>query len=188
MPLTEEQRAEFNLVDKNGEPYRLLGLRQRGAASKRSDRPDMYFPFYICPLSQNISLEKKEGWHQVYPRKSDGSDSRWMWGRDKCKRDMVLLVAKLVKKRNEYDIFVKDYLNQSGSERTRKHKSIWNSKSYNNQAGTQEVKSIFDADIMSFPKPKQLLMDICNMGSANDEFNFGFLRRFRYYRPRRDAA
>ena len=174
MPLTEEQRAEFNLVDKNGEPYRLLGLRQRGAASKRSDRPDMYFPFYICPLSQNISLEKKEGWHQVYPRKSDGSDSRWMWGRDKCKRDMVLLVAKLVKKRNEYDIFVKDYLNQSGSERTRKHKSIWNSKSYNNQAGTQEVKSIFDADIMSFPKPKQLLMDICNMGSANDDLILDF--------------
>jgi len=174
MALTEKQRMEFNFIDDNSEPYRLLGLRQRGAASKRSDRPDMYFPVYVCPSSQNISLEKKEGWLEVYPRKSDRSDGRWMWGKDKCNRDIILLVAKLIEKRNEYDIFVKDYLNKSGSERTRKYKSIWDSKGYNNQAGTLEVKSIFNGDVMSFPKPKQLLMDVCNMGSSDNDIILDF--------------
>ncbi|MDR3357381.1 MAG: site-specific DNA-methyltransferase [Desulfovibrio sp.] len=174
MLLTKEERSDFNLIDNDGEAYRLLGLRQRGAASKRSDRPDMYFPIYVCPITQAITLNKIEGWHEVFPKKSDGSDGRWMWGKEKCLKDHSLLVARLIERRNEYDIFVKDFLNKSGTERTRKHKSVWNSKGYNNQAGTQEVKAIFNADVMSFPKSKQLLIDICNMGSSKNDIILDF--------------
>lgn len=174
MPLTEDQRSEFKYVDSNGEPYRLLGLRQRGAASKRSDRPEMYFPVYVCPNTQKISLVKQDGWHEVLPRKSDGSDGRWMWGKEKCKTDIEFIVARLIERRNEYDLFVKDYLNKKGEERTRKYKSIWDKSEYNNQAGTQEVKSVLNADVMSFPKPKGLLIDICNMGSAGSDIVLDF--------------
>ena len=174
MPLTEEQRSEFRYIDDNGELYRLLGLRQRGAASKRSDRPEMYFPIYVCSDTRKVSLEKKEGWEEVLPRKSDGSDGRWMWGKDKCKSDIDLIAARLIERRNEYDIFVKDYLNKSGGERTRKYKSIWDKREYNNQAGTQEVKALLSADVMSFPKPKKLLVDICNMGSSASDIILDF--------------
>lgn len=174
MPLTEDQRAEFKYVDSNGELYRLLGLRQRGAASKRSERPEMYFPVYVCPETQAVSLEPQEGWYEVLPRKSDGSDGRWMWGKEKCIADGKLLVARLIERRSEYDIFVKDYLNKSGIERTRKYKSVWDKTEYNNQAGTQEVKSLLSADVMSFPKPKQLLIDICNMGTSGNDVILDF--------------
>jgi len=163
-PLTEEQKADFKYIDSRGEAYRLLGLRQRGSASKRSERPDMFFPIYVNSNTHEISLEVKTGWDAVYPRKSDGTDGRWMWGKEKCKRDLEFLVARLIEQRNEYDIFVKDYLNRGDIERTRKFKSIWEAKEYNNQAGTQEVKSLLNCDAMSFPKPKDLLKTMCQMG------------------------
>ncbi|HUH19381.1 site-specific DNA-methyltransferase [Albibacterium sp.] len=172
--LTDEQRAEFNLKNDQGEYYRLLGLRQRGSASRREDRPDMYFPIFVCPDTQKISLNKVEGWHEVYPKKSDNTEGRWMWGKDKCKKDIDFLVARLIERRNEFDVFVKDFLIKTGSERTRKYKSLWDSKTYNNQSGTQEVKAIFGSAVMSFPKSKELLIDVCNMGSSNQEIVLDF--------------
>jgi len=173
-PLTEKQKTEYKYTDDKNEPYRLLGLRQRGAASKRSDRPDMYFPIYVNRGSKEISLVDSNNCEPVYPRKSDCSDGRWMWGKEKCGKDVNLLVARLIERRNEYDIFVKDYLNRGDSERTRKYKSIWDAKEYNNQAGTQEVKSILECDAMSFPKPKNLLIDICRMGLDNKDVCLDF--------------
>lgn len=168
-PLTDEQRAEFKYTDDTGEPYRLLGLRQRGSASRREDRPDMFFPIYVNPNSKDVSLEERTGWDVVYPKKSDGVDGRWMWGKEKCNKDLKFLVAKMIEKRSEHDLFVKDYLNRGDAERTRKYKSIWDGKEYNNQAGTQEVKALLGCDAMSFPKPKDLLKDLCQMGlSSND--------------------
>lgn len=164
VPLTDKQKEEFNFTDEDGEPYRLLGLRQRGSASNREDRPDMFFPIYVCPETKNISLTQTPGWEAVYPRKSDGRDGRWMWGKDKCKKDINRLVARLIERRMEHDVFVKDYLNKNAGERTRKFKSLWDLKGYNNQNGTQEVKRIFGADVMSFPKPRPLLEDICRLG------------------------
>lgn len=172
--LTDEQISEFKYIDDSGEPYRLLGLRQRGAASKRSDRPDMFFPIYVDRASKEISLVDGDNFEAVYPRKSDGSDGRWMWGKEKCANDTNLLVARLIERRGEYDIFVKDYLNRGNTERIRKYKSIWDAKEYNNQAGTQEVKSIFECDVMSFPKPKNLLIDICRMGLGNKDVVLDF--------------
>ena len=175
MPLTDKQKAEFALLDSvTKEPYRLLGLRQRGSASKRSDRPEMFFPIYVDPKGITVSFDKHGGWFEVFPRKSDGSDGRWMWGKDKCKRDVSLLFPKLIDRRNEYDIFVKDYLNKGDSERTRKFKSIWDLKEYNNQMGTQEVKSLFGRETMPFPKSKVFIMDICRMGANNTDIILDF--------------
>lgn len=49
LELTEEQSAEYSETDKNGRKYRLLGLRKRGALSRRQDRPNLYFPLFIRP-------------------------------------------------------------------------------------------------------------------------------------------
>jgi len=175
MPLTEKQKSEFSLTEvETGEKYRLLGLRQRGSASRREDRLDMYFPIFVNPNTLEISLEFTAGWEVVYPKKSDGSDGRWMWGKERCSRDKHFLVARLIKRRDEHDIFVKDYLNRSDGERTRKYKSVWDEKGYNNQAGTQEVKALFQGDVMSFPKSKHLLCDICRMGMSNNEIVLDF--------------
>ena len=141
LPLSEEQKSEYSFSDERG-AYRLLGLRQRGVASLREDRPDMFFPIYVNPQTLEVSLEFHNDWCEVIPKKSDGREGRWMWGKEKCKVDGARLVARLIERRGEYDIFVKDYLDREDGARTRKFKSIWDDKALNNQVGTQEVKAL----------------------------------------------
>lgn len=167
MPLNEEQKSEYSFSDDKGY-YRLLGLRQRGVASLREDRPDMFFPIFVNPETKEVSLEEREEWEMVIPKKSDGREGRWMWGKKKCTDDIMRLVPKLISKRNEYDIFVKDYLDKGEKERTRKFKSVLDDKSFNNQNGTQEVKALLGGDYMSFPKSMEYIKTICMMGASDD--------------------
>lgn len=173
MPLSDEQKKEYCYSDENGQ-YRLLGLRQRGVASLREDRPDMFFSIFVNPETLETSLVSHDGWNEVVPKKSDGRDGRWMWGKEKCKTDSSRLVARLIERRGEYDIFVKDYLERDGNARTRKFKSIWEDKSLNNQVGTQEVKALLSGDIMSFPKSRAFIQMICQMGSESDSIIMDF--------------
>ena len=165
-PLTEDQKAEYCYSDGNG-AYRLLGLRQRGVASLREDRPDMFFPIYVDPTTQEVSLDFHDGWLTVVPKKSDGRDGRWMWGKQKCIADKPRLVARMIERRSEYDIFVKDYLVRENGQRTRKYKTIWDDKCINNQVGTQEVKKLLDGEYMSFPKSCAYIQMICQMLSSS---------------------
>lgn len=162
MKLTEEQKKEYKYDDGDGRKYRFLGLRQRGSDSLREDRPDMFFPIYVNKDTEEISLEYKNGWEEVIPRKSDGREGRWMWGKDKCTDEIVRLKARFVKKREQYDIDVKDYLETDGEERTAKIKSFWDSKTYNNEVGTKEVKALLEGDYASYPKSSQLICDVIN--------------------------
>lgn len=172
-PLTEEQKKEYSLLDEKGN-YRLLGLRQRGVASLREDRPEMFFPIYVNPVTEEVSIEEKTGWVSVIPKKSDGREGRWMWGKTKCQKDITRLVARMIEKRNEYDIFVKDYLEKEDSIRTRKYKSIWDDKSINNQNGTQEVKRLLGGEYMSFPKSMKYIQMICQMATKKDSLILDF--------------
>lgn len=161
-PLDEESQEEYKYEDDEGR-YRLLGLRQRGVASLREDRPEMFFPIYVNPDTLDVSLEKQEGWVAAIPHKSDGREGRWMWGKNKCLTDQSRLVAKLIERRNEYDIFVKDYLSKGDGIRSRKHKSVWSESFLNNQVGTQEVKSILGGDYMSFPKSRLFIQKVISL-------------------------
>ena len=173
MPLTEEQISDYKFEDEFGK-YRLLGLRQRGVASLREDRPDMFFPIWVNPADKSISLKYLEGWEKVIPKKSDGRDGRWMWGKQKCETDFNRLVAKLITSRNEYDIFVKDYLNKGNEQRTRKYKTIWSNKKLNNQVGTQEVKALLGGDYMSFPKSSEYIKSIIQIATLKDSLILDF--------------
>lgn len=97
-----------------------------------------------------------------------------MWGKEKCKVDSARLVARLIERRGEYDIFVKDYLDREDGARTRKFKSIWDNKALNNQAGTQEVKALLKGDIMSFPKSKAFIQMVCQLGGTPDAIVMDF--------------
>lgn len=173
MSLSEKQKAEYKYEDEIGR-YRLLGLRQRGVASLREDRPEMFFPIWVNPEDSSISLTYVEDWEEVIPKKSDGREGRWMWGKQKCINESNRLVARLVSTRREFDIFVKDYLNKDGEQRTRKYKTIWSDKILNNQIGTQEVKAILGGDYMSFPKSTKYIKTIIQTGTSSSSLILDF--------------
>lgn len=134
----------------------------------------MFFPIWVNPEDSSISLTYVEDWEEVIPKKSDGREGRWMWGKQKCINESNRLVAKLVSTRREFDIFVKDYLNKDGEQRTRKYKTIWSDKILNNQIGTQEVKAILGGDYMSFPKSTEYIKTIIQTGTSSSSLILDF--------------
>ncbi|MFH1991135.1 MAG: site-specific DNA-methyltransferase [Pseudomonadota bacterium] len=159
VPLTERQIKEYKFEDQDGRKYRLLGLRQRGAASRREDRPKMFFPIYINDKNGSISLEKTSNHTvKVVPKKSTGEESRWMWSKEKIQENFELLETKFIAKRNEWDVFIRDYLTtEENEERKSKSKTLWVEKSLNYQNGKDELKAIFGESPIEYPKPTSLV-------------------------------
>jgi adenine-specific DNA-methyltransferase len=169
--LTDKQLADYKHTDENGKPYRLLGLRQRGAASLREDRPQMYFPIYVNPDDLSISLTKQnKNDQEVLPKKSTGEDGRWSWGKEKVQKDIHLLEARLISGRNEFDIFVRDALHNGDDEeeKTSKLKSVWLEKEINYQNAKTEIKELFGESVMDYPKPTYLIKRIIDLANLED--------------------
>jgi len=177
LPLTEKQLKEYKFNDQDGREYRLLGLRQRGAASRRQDRPNMFFPIYVNPANGYVLLEKLEDYKiEVLPKKSTGQESRWMWSKGKVQKNLKLIEAKLISKRNEWDIFVRDYSKSDrGIQRRGKSKTIWADKSLNYQNGKAELKAVFGECPMEYPKPSSLIRQI---GLLVGKSNYVYLDSF----------
>ncbi len=168
LPLTQDDIDEFDKQDEDGKLWRELGLRQRGAASLRTDRPDMFFPIYVNPDDFTVSVTKtKKHTVEVVPRKADGRDGRWMWGFDKTKNEIDRVYARLIKKRNEHDIFIKDYLERDDVQRTKKPRSLWLDKDVNTESGGKLLKQILPDTKFPYPKPVGLIKKVLQI-ATND--------------------
>ncbi|WP_151944759.1 site-specific DNA-methyltransferase [Aliarcobacter butzleri] len=176
----ESESGEYNLTDDNGKQYRLLGLRQRGGAWRREDRPKMYYPIYVNPLNGEVSLEKSEKYSkESLPKRPTGEDSRWTWGIETFNKDKHKLVGKKVNREGNddfYDIFRKDYLeNEDGEIKATKPKTIWDDKEINYQNGRNDIKNLFqNSEIFDFPKPVFYLEKIITMFKMNNDIILDF--------------
>ena len=176
----ESESGEYNLTDDNGKQYRLLGLRQRGGAWRREDRPKMYYPIYVNPLNGEVSLEKSEMYSkESLPKRPTGEDSRWTWGIETFNKDKHKLVGKKVNREGNddfYDIFRKDYLeNEDGEIKATKPKTIWDDKEINYQNGRNDIKNLFqNSEIFDFPKPVFYLEKIITMFKMNNDIILDF--------------
>lgn len=168
--LDDEYISQFKHSDENGKCWRELGLRQRGADSKRSDREDMFFPIYVNPSSGQISLVQSEQFtEEVLPRKSDGSDGRWSWGAKKVDSDSNILYGRKVKRNGgfAYDIFYKDYL-EKGVPRTLKAPTIFDYTDVNTEQGGVLLKQILGEKKFDYPKPLGLIYRILKVATDKD--------------------
>ena len=165
--LSEEQKKEYNKKDGNG-IFREIGLRKRGADSRRIDSPNLYFPIYFDKETSNISTIEKYD-IRILPKLSDGTDGRWRWSSQKVETDKKQLLVRTVKRNGieEYDIFTKDYLTE---EKRRKVMSLWNEKEINNEFATELLKKLLGENkIFEYSKSLYLLKKIINMGLSNNE-------------------
>jgi len=152
VPVPEEYIEEYKLKDELG-VFRLQGLRKRGSGAKREDRPNMYYPFFYNEETKKLSLNKESDLDiEILPKLSDGIDGRWRWGKDTATDRINELTTQLVKGRNEFDVFQKDYLHQDGEKKTIKPKSFWLGSEFSSEAGTLQLKKIFEQKSFQTPK------------------------------------
>jgi len=181
--LSEDMVEEYKLEDGNGK-YRLLGLRLRGGAWRREERPLLYFPIFVDPTTESISLEQTaRHFYKVLPIKpSTGEEGTWRWSQSKIHKDIDKLIAKKVSREGieEYDIFQKDYVNNAnGGQRGTKAKTIWDEKEFNYQNATVEVKILFDGEgVFDFPKPVSLIRRMLELSSDEHAIVLDFFAGF----------
>jgi adenine-specific DNA-methyltransferase len=169
LPLSPEALEEFNQEDPDGKKWRELGLRQRGAASLREERPDMYFPLYVDPNNGKVITKPTSKYAiEVLPKKSDGRDGRWMWSLKKVEEEIKRIYGRRVGQQNKYDIFIKDYLDRNGEQRTAKPRSMWLDGEVNTEAGGRLLKFILGKKTIEYPKPIGLLKRIIRISSDLD--------------------
>jgi len=148
----------FDKTDEYGKVYREIGLRKRGAGSKREEAPNQYFPIYYNPKNKKITT-KNEGkdFIKILPKLSNGQDGRWRWADDTVGENIDSLIVRLVRRNGEeeYDIFEKDYYSD---DKISKIKSIFYEKEVNYENATEELKLLFGGiKIFDYPKPTHLI-------------------------------
>lgn len=156
----------YNKEDEYGK-FKVDGLfRKKGDASKREDRPNMYYPLYFDKdgkvFTKNVTGSLKE----VYPVDSQGIERRWLWGKEKATEESWKLFAS-----KSGVIYVKNY---SNPEKRTKIRTIWTSNSHLTERATKEVKEIFGDKIFETPKPIALIEDIIESHTGKDSLIIDF--------------
>lgn len=171
--IRKEEDREFSYTLPDGRKARLLGLRKRGGDWKRTDRPNMFYPFYVNPNDLTVSLEKTNNHTvEILPIRPDGEESRWTWGVKTAKSRITELVAKELKRNGNvtYNIFRIDPLSSDdGVMKREKLKSIFDEKEFNYQHARQYIKDLFgNSELFDFPKPPELIIKLLQ---ATDDKN-----------------
>ena len=158
-----------------GRRYRLLGLRKRGGAWRKEDRPNMFYPIYVNPNNGYVSESKSSDFSiEVVPQRPSGELGRWCWGPAKFKAEKHLLIGRKINRAGEsnaYDIFRKDYMEgEDGEVKTTKLKTMLVEKEINYQNAKNEIKDLFgDSEIFDFPKPTYLMSQFMEIASQDDD-------------------
>lgn len=158
--LPEARIAEFNQKDDIGY-YRFLGLRKRGGADTREARPNLHFPIYVDKSVGLVSLEKNEQYtEEVLPKKSNGQDGCWRWGKETVRTRVSSLVGKPVGNSGRYDVFEKDYLETDGELRRIKPKSVFFGTNYSTDTATKAFNALMPEVGFTNPKPVPFMKDL----------------------------
>jgi len=172
LPPSDDYELDFKHIDADGRKWRELGLRQRGAASNREDREDMFFPIYVDTVTGEVSLKQTSKFdHKVLPLKSNGVEGRWSWGKAKVKKDSTLIYGRTVKGKNgpRVGIFYRDYFDKGGVGRWQRVKTIWDDKLVNTERGGKLLKDIFNTKkVFDYPKPIELIERVIQIHSKKN--------------------
>lgn len=186
MPLTDEQKAQFDKVDENGSAYQLRDLRKRGRPDRREDRPNMYFPIYYNLETKKCSLVEEPNAVAICPIRGDGSDGRWRWGKERVAANLAILEPRYSSIAKRWGIEHRVYLNPSlnpvnldeedteDTERSSKSKSFWIGGELSNDVGRRQLKTIFGAAYFDYPKSIDYILNTIYMGSDSDSIILDF--------------
>ena len=160
----EERNKEFDYEDELG-GFNLMELRNRNIIFNAGNRPNLCYPFYVNPIGADtqglldISLERKAGFVEVMPLKSQGVQTVWRWGKEKVCTHLNTEVKGKAKRDGGYMIV------QKHRKATKRQRSIWDEKKFVNERGTEHIKTLFGRKAFDYPKSEHLIARIIELGS-----------------------
>jgi len=167
-PLVDEDK-EFPYEDETS-GFEIRELRNRNTKFNDKNRPNLVYPFYLNPKNKDkngfyeISIQKKDGWIEVLPTKSQGIQTVWRWGKEKAEKNLNLnICGKGMKENGRYQIIEKY------REKARMARSVWWDKEVNSERGTLHLKELFNGKVFDNPKPEETLQRIIEMGTKKGD-------------------
>lgn len=163
--IIDDEELNDWLEDEVGYYKKGANLKATGVNAPRNKRPNLYFPVYIQPDTLSISLKEKQGYINVLPI-TDGQDMSWRWQKDTMQR----LINDIIVIPNDKGFSLyKKQRPELGDLPSKKPKSIFYKPEYSSGNGTNQIKKLFNNKIFSFPKPEQLISDILQIGSNEND-------------------
>ena len=165
-----DEDKQFKYTDDEG-GFNIYPLYNGNIAFNPETRPNLYYPFYVNPNKKldndflEIGLEKKLGWIEVYPVKTqkEGISHVWRWGKEKASKNLNINICAKPMRNGSYMI-VEKY-----RESRMMARSVWWDKNSNTEKGTLLVKALFQGKVFDYPKTVEMSMRICDMGT--DKYN-----------------
>lgn len=152
----KDNEKKFTYQDEIG-GFNIHPLYNSNVAFTPANRPNLYYPFYVNPSLREdgfyeISLEKKNGYVEVYPPMSVKGDAQfvWRWGKAKSEENLNKEIVGY-KVNNDFRIVQK----MRHSEKLIRSLLIDNI--YSTRKGTAELERILGKKTFSYPKPKDLI-------------------------------
>ena len=180
----ERVTNRYNKFDDNGKAYREVDLRKTGSNDRREDRPNLYYPFYFNPTTNDLYPSKEKlnpipnGYIEIFPKKTDNTDGNWRWEYKSALNKVSLLTAHVMPKykdENKYTVYEKDYIDKKEDVRTVKEHTSWDRKEFNSDnAITDFTKLGFSNKDFSFPKSVELIKHIIRLSTNENSLILDF--------------
>ena len=153
--LTEEQKAEFNLVDSIS-TYRLLPFRRSGGLSTPEERPNSFYPIFYDSDTKRIEIVEFKGAKIIEPLDKNGK--RRVWRQTKPSFMRAVEKEDIVINKNskgDFTVYMKDRLKDG-----RKPKTIFSAPKYDASShGTILLANILGEKKFSYPKSLSAVQD-----------------------------
>jgi adenine-specific DNA-methyltransferase len=174
----QKQADDLPFQDSVG-PFDLWELRNRNPKFGRHNRPNLFFPIYVCPAKTDenglskISLEPTQECDiEIYPRNSQGEDGCWRWQSSTVRKaDLTSTTPDVVAKRRRdggWNIY------ERSRKSTTKPKSIWDETSMISEQGTIQMGELGLGAYFDHPKPIGLIRKILEITTSEEDLVVDF--------------
>ena len=152
----EKITKRYNKRDTDGRLYREEDLRKRGTHDERTDRPNLFYPFFFNQetgklIVGNNDEKTPDGFMRIEPMKSKDVQGTWRWGQDTAIAQKTYIHPRYMPNKQQWSLFEWEYLDERGAA---KPTTLWDFKDVNSERGTEVFIKYLGFKKEDFPNPK----------------------------------
>ena len=169
----EKITKRYNKRDTDGRLYREEDLRKRGTHDERTDRPNLFYPFFFNQETGELIVggndeKTPDGFIRIEPMKSKDVQGTWRWGQDTANAQKTYIHPSYMPNKQQWSLFEWEYLDERGAA---KPTTLWDFKDVNSERGTEVFIKYLGFKKEDFPNPKPVgtIQRILQIATAGDD-------------------
>ncbi|PWS25916.1 site-specific DNA-methyltransferase [Pedobacter yonginense] len=169
--LNDDDRDQYKKSD-DISSFAETSFVRTGNNSKRSERPNLFYPIYYNETTMQLSLLRQDGWEELLPINNGNEEKTWRWGQDTFNElQATELFVKKVKGINK--IYKKRRLTDTTG---KKPKTVWYDPKYDASSnGIMLLQKILGRDnTFNYPKSIYAVKDILEITTNKDSLVLDF--------------